>query len=143
VRPKWLALVLWASLAGNAVELAIPAARLVRWWVRADPSLYESSPWQRNPERHYDRVMLPEFEWTMDSLNHESLRLLYVQDSLVDLPQYESLGLAQNADSLERLDRQRLETTFRSCRAGMEQLEGVEREQMMRRWRAQMALVGK
>jgi hypothetical protein len=143
MKSKWLWILFWVSLAGNAVELGIPAWRLVNWWIHADPPSYSYHNWWRNPARYYDnRVMMPEFQWTIDSLNHETLRLLYVQDSLTELPAYDSLAFEQNADSLARLDRQRHETVFRSCRAAMAQLSGAEREKVVRRWRAQMDIAG-
>jgi hypothetical protein len=128
----WL---LAASLAGNAVEGAVPLAREVGTLVRMDRQTGES----RNAAL-WNYVVDDDHQWQFDSLEHEQLLLDRRIDSLVKSGAPDSLELVALLDECAVLARGQYQVMHAALRVALGSPDSLARRKAERRWRQQMGL---
>jgi hypothetical protein len=137
MKPRWLAVLLVVSLAGNAVELALYARskwRSYRWsqrfnnWVAAGAAVW-------NPH-----AVVPEFEPQVRELGRRedrwSVELEWQDYQTQPDTQIDRIAL----DSVASITRQRYELLYQSRRALSLVHDARLRSRMERRWRQQMGI---
>lgn len=134
MKHKLVYILLFASLAGNAVEGGIPTARWFARVMRSDQPL----PEPRGTLWNY--VLAPDCEWRFDSLDHEIVLVDRRIDSLIRADASDSLFVEAALDRYADLYRQQYELMFQGLRTALRTTDAAVRRKTERRWRMQMGL---